>query len=94
MALLKEVSTKDWATKEFNPTHEEIRTGCLQRIADATELMAKNHAALVDERDRYLRWYEQKRQQTASLGHVISGLRGRITRLKRQLDETTKGEKP
>lgn len=37
------------------PGDENIKLGCLQRIAAATELMANNHQQLVDERDRYKR---------------------------------------
>lgn len=63
-------------------TLDQINTGCMLRIADATEAMAKNHLKLQDdydymrsERDRYRSLYNQQQRQ-------IAALRGHITRLK------------
>lgn len=61
---------------------DHIKAGAIQRIADACELMAKNHGSLIDERDRYKRWYEEGRESAKRQEHVIRGLRGRITILK------------
>ena len=80
-------ATRDvqWGTSQTeNLTVEQINAGSLLRIADATELMAKNHAALVDERDRYLRWYTQEVANGKRLHATIRGLRGTITRMKKE----------
>ena len=49
---LREASRIMW-TNDKPATTENITLGCILRIADASELMAKNHKQLVDERDRY-----------------------------------------
>lgn len=90
MTTLREAARAGYSA-ESAPTHEEIRTGCLQRIADATELMAKHHQELVDERDRFKRYYESQQGINAMLGRRIIALRGRITRLQRQLAKAGEG---
>jgi len=63
--------------------NDQIKLGCLLRIADATELIAKNHQKLIDERDMYKRWYEEACQRNLTYLHRIAGLRGYIKRLQR-----------
>lgn len=69
------------------PTCEEISTGALQRIADASELMAKNHEKM--ERDlNYLK--ERHRENLARISKLErsnAALKGVITRLKNAKDE-------
>lgn len=67
------------------PTNDDIKLGCLQRIATATELMAENHASLMEQRDRYKSWYEDKQNRVYALYRSISALRGVITKLKKKL---------
>ena len=62
---------------------DRIQIGCLQRIADATELMAKRHQDLVDERDYYKRRYDETTKTNRSLRLRIAALKGVITKLKR-----------
>lgn len=64
------------------PGNERIKLGCLQRIASATEAMAKNHVQLQNDynymresRDRYRDLYEKEAKRSAAL-------RGWITRYK------------
>jgi hypothetical protein len=80
----KDESRKDWYD-ELCPTQQltcdKIQLGALLRIADATEVMAKNHQQLIDERNNYKRWYESERQTTEKLVRRISGLRGYIKRI-------------
>lgn len=66
-----------------NLTKEELKLGSLLRIADATEKMAANYAALQRERDRYLEWYENSQKSNARLRRSVASLRGYIARLKR-----------
>jgi len=63
---------------------EELKIGAIQRIADATELMAKNYQQLIDERDRYKGYYERAREQRDKAYRRISALQGVITRMKRR----------
>ncbi len=69
---------------------QDLEFGCMLRIADATEAMAKNHIALMEDRDRYKLWYDEKRKQLARRDATIRSLRGHITRLKRKLAELGK----
>ncbi len=66
------------------PSLHETNSGSLQRIADATEAMAHNYQQLIDERDRFQRdsWAAQRRGEC--LERSNAGLRGHITRLKRE----------
>lgn len=64
------------------PGLDRIKVGCLQRIASATEAMAKNHVQLQNDynymresRDRYRDLYEKEAKRSAAL-------RGWITRYK------------
>ncbi|MES2779930.1 MAG: hypothetical protein V4651_08520 [Bacteroidota bacterium] len=80
----RDASRENW-TNRFELTNEDINTGSLQRIADATEVMAKNHNELIRENDslkreveRYRLWYNQEQK-------LNRYLRGNITRLKNKL---------
>lgn len=80
---LREASRIMW-TNDKPATTENITLGCILRIADASELMAKNHKQLVDERDRYKKLYEEKRDTVHKRDRTIRGLRGALTREKRR----------
>jgi len=80
----REASQQNWGTRDLMPTQEQINTGCLQRIADAAELMAKNHAQLVRERDDYERRLRTIRGEVNRLDRSNAALRGVITRMKRK----------
>ena len=82
----RQSSRLDWLpTQSGGPSDTQIACGALQRIADATEVMAKNHAALIAERDRYERWYKEAKAGAERLARSNSALRGTITRLKAQM---------
>lgn len=66
-----------------NPSIQDIKLGCLLRIADGVEAMSKNYIALANDRDNYKKWYEQQCKELAAGQRSISALRGRITKLKR-----------
>jgi hypothetical protein len=76
---------------ESGVTFEEVNAGSLMRIADATELMARNHAELLAERDRYQRWYNEEVVRREQRDRTIRGLRGVITRMKRKHEGATDG---
>jgi hypothetical protein len=82
--IYRNESRKDWRSAALgNPTLEQINTGTFQRIADACELMAKNHDALVRDRDWYKRRFEEANASSERLGRRINSLRGVITKMKR-----------
>lgn len=81
----KDQSRVSWQPVEDRQvTNEEINTGCLQRIADATEAMAKNHIKLQYDLDQYKRWYEQERKSNGHMARRIAALQGVITKLKKK----------
>lgn len=60
-----------------------LKTGCLMRIADATEVMAKRYQDLIDERDRYKRWHKELEERWCKAVLRIAALKGVITKLKK-----------
>jgi phage shock protein A len=69
-------------------TRDELKVGCLQRIADATEAMAKNHVALQNDCDRYKRWFTEENERRLKLERSNAALRGQITKLKKKKQQT------
>jgi len=63
---------------------EQISLGCQLRIADAVEKMASSYDALRDERDKYKRWYEERRSMVNHLRNRIAGLQRAIKRMKKE----------
>jgi len=61
---------------------EAIKLGAILRIADATELMAKNYERLQGDLELYKKWYARDQQQKDHLRRRISALQGVITRMK------------
>lgn len=96
MGTYREESKKEWTTVPIDgtPTHEQIKIGCLQRIADATEKMAIRYTAMQDENDR-LR--EVKKHLVTRL-HLCyrqnAALRGVITRMKGKTERGKREGKP
>lgn len=85
--LYSKISQTDWQSAADPPDRDSIRNALLQRIAIGVEAMGKNVAQLERERDYYKRNLEEKRIQNRQLAHRITGLRGTITRMKRQRGE-------
>lgn len=82
---LKNVSLKNWCTHDGNPTLEQINAGSLQRIADATELMAKRHTDLISERDWLSGAYRRASDRADHADRRIASLKGQITKLRKKL---------
>jgi len=59
-----------------------MKIGCLQRIADATEAMAKNHLKMQSDLDYLSRRNKDQNAEIARLCNRIRGLKGSITKLK------------
>lgn len=84
MADFREASKGQW-TSAGDVDH--INAGSLQRIADASETMAKNFLELQRDRDWWKSRAEDRARTITYLGHSIRSLRGVITRLKRRKAE-------
>ena len=84
----KEHSRINWETTGEPEGHscsdERLKIGCLQRIADATEAMAKSYTALRSHAD----WLEEDRKRLQAtierLSHSNAALRGHLKRIKKQ----------
>lgn len=90
----KDSSRIDWQATGANengyPGHERLQLGCLMRIADATEAMAKRHTDLIDSLEWHKRRLKQEQDHNTSLQHSIRSLKGQITKLKKQLTASVK----
>lgn len=78
-------SKKGWYREDGAPNNDQLKLGCLQRIATATELMAQQHATLVADRDRYKEWYEHEHTRRKGLELRLSAMRGVITKLRKKM---------
>lgn len=73
------------------PGREVVMIGSLQRIADATELMAHNYLQLQADRDRYKKWWLEERAARDAADLRGAGLKGVITKLRKQLNDLQDG---
>lgn len=83
MESIKNKSRRDWTNEDSSL--ETLRTGCLMRIADATEKMAKRHTELIDERDRQQRLADYWRQCCERTERRLRAAKGQITKLRKRL---------
>ena len=90
MATCREASKRNWTSCD---SAEQINMGSLQRIADACELMAKRYSTVIEERDRYFRWYESERKCSKRLSNSNSALRGVITKVRNRLNKELEKQK-
>lgn len=81
----REHSRRGWGTHSTDNrlTDEQIRTGAIQRIADACEKMAASYDQMRQDRDWQKEAKERERAHAKRLEHRVAGLRGYIKRLKR-----------
>lgn len=79
----KAESKKNWYTT-CDISTEELQLGAIMRIADATEKIAQNYSSLIEERDRYKRWYNEGSEERRRLERRISSLKGVITKIKKR----------
>lgn len=80
MPSQREHSKQNWNS---GGTLEEINSGSLQRIADATEAMAKNYTNLLSEIQSLKEARDYYRDRNNEKDRTISALRGVITKLKK-----------
>jgi hypothetical protein len=79
---LTEVSKKEFLATGIG-THEDINTGCLQRIADNCEMMATKNKSLEEESERFHRFWKNESERADRLERSNRSLRGVITRMKK-----------
>jgi hypothetical protein len=83
----RKASRMDWqvAGADENLTTHHLSLGCLQRIADATEVMAKNNQGLLNERDQARKSRDYWQAEYDSIARRLIAARGQITKLKKRL---------
>jgi hypothetical protein len=80
----KEQSKEDWyVNSEQFLSEERLKLGAILRIADATEVMARNYQALVDERNMYKHQWAVAESQKGRLKSANAALRDVIKKLKK-----------
>ncbi len=62
---------------------EAISTGCLQRIADAMEVIAQDYRTLLRERDYYKRELEAARERLKTQKRQIAAYKGQLRKIKK-----------
>lgn len=83
----REESKLNWGVELENNqmlNREQIKLGAILRIADATEVMAKEHNQLLADLKYYKNRSERQSNNITKLYNINSGLRGYITRLKKK----------
>jgi len=79
---LQEASRERFTCKGERGTFQEIQTGAIQRIADATEAMAHNHNRLLRDNGYLRERVEELNSRIEKRDYQIASLRGWITRLR------------
>lgn len=91
---LKTLSKKNYiSTFDSNPSIDELNLGCMQRIANATELMSKNYLELQRVLERYQQWYKNERERNERLNKTITNLERVKTRYKNQVKKLKEANK-
>ena len=81
----KDESRKNWGIDAVSkPDRDQLKLGCLQRIADATEAMAKNFLELQASEKHYRECYHRAIARERMLERRVAGLKGVITKMKRR----------
>jgi hypothetical protein len=81
----RELSKKNWLPKdkERSPTDEELKTGCLQRIADAAELMATNFLKLQSDNEYYKKRVQTLHEELESTKRSAAAYKGKFNSTKK-----------
>ena len=81
---LREASRDNYGPTGHTPRLDDINTGALQRIADATEKMAERYISLLNEVEWFRRRLREVETINAHLRNRIAGYKAAITRMKRR----------
>ena len=82
-----EESKKNWY-RSSGATTDDLKLGCLQRIAAATETMATEYNRLIRERDRLASRVRSLNSEVDRTARSNAALRGVITRMRKQREAT------
>jgi len=85
-------SKKLWRSQKDLPEDDQLKLGCLQRIADATEAMSTYHVKLAESRDTWERIARDRAATICRLEKSNAALRGQITKLKKSKADKAKVE--
>lgn len=81
-----EKTKTNWNTEGVNaagyPGDENMKIGCLQRIASATEAMAQYHVQIIKDLEWYKNAYHERIETIRRMEKSNAALRGHIKRLK------------
>jgi hypothetical protein len=84
---LKEQSKLDWfSTGDENLSLNQINTGAILRIADATELMAKDRIQMEVNLAWYEKRYDELKADNKRMAKRIAAYQGHLNRLKKKWD--------
>lgn len=81
--FIRNLSRQNWTTE--STSFEAINCGSMLRIADAMEKMAQRHTELMEQRDRYERWWKESDRMAKRLARSLSATKGQVTKLKRKV---------
>lgn len=83
----RESSRINWGTNRNSElmTLEQINTGAILRIADATELIAKRYEELIRERDYYKDEANRARNRANEANRRVIAMKGLVTKLKNKI---------
>lgn len=90
MTDLKSVSKNNYSIPESTPTLENIQASCLMRIADASELMARNVLNMQHDLEWYKKRYKESQEREAKLNRSNNALRGHLKRMKKKSNSLPK----
>src|SRR6185369_3853054 len=82
MVNIKQHSRGEWATE--SPSLDHIKIGSLQRIADATELMARNYVDMQISLDYWKQRAISAEQEIERLKHSRAGYMAALTKLRNE----------
>ena len=82
----KDEARKDWGCTDRKPDTDELKIGALQRIADATEVMAREYSRLIEQRNIYEEWWRKSKAYSERLERRNAALRGQITKLRKRVE--------
>jgi hypothetical protein len=101
----KDISLLDYgffppnAQGQYSASQPDIETGCLQRIATATETMAEGFAAVLGKleisekrSDRFREMLQVVRQQRDKLERQVAGYKGQLAKMRKQIQKLKNGE--
>lgn len=83
---LKQSSISAWYPDGVKPNLEQLNFGVLQRIADATEAMAKNHNDLIAQNQWLKETRARYRDECEGLKRQLAATKGAKTKLRNELN--------